>query len=58
MRRRAIKSEVKYYSLTMMLPLILVVLSNVEVSGIYNVAVKCIDIIKNIDCEGSLLDIN
>ena len=58
MRRRTIKSEVKYYSLTMMLPLILVVLSNVEVSGIYNVAVKCIDIIKNIDCEGSLLDIN
>jgi hypothetical protein len=42
----------------MVLPLKLDVLSNVEVSGIYNVAVKCIDIIKNIDCEGSLLDIN
>ncbi len=40
----------------MVLPLILVVLSSVEVSGIYNVAVKCIDIIKNSDCEGSLLD--
>ena len=56
MCRWTIKSEVKYHSLTMVLPLILVVLSSVEVSGIYTVAVKCIGIIKNSDCEGSLLD--
>ena len=49
---------VKACSLTVELPLILIVLSIVEVGGIYNVAVKCIDIIKNSDCEGSLLDRN
>ena len=49
---------VKAYSLTVELPLILLVLSIDEVGGIYDVAVKCIDIIKNTNCEGSLLDYN
>ena len=49
---------VKAHSLTVELPLILEVLSTVEVSGIYGVAVKCIDTIKNTDCEGSILDHN
>ncbi len=40
------------------LPLILVDLSTDEVGGIYGVAVKCIDTIKNTDSEGSLLDCN
>ena len=47
---------VKAYGLTVELPLILVYLSMVRVSGIYGVAVKCIDTIKNTDREGSLLD--
>ncbi len=46
---------VKANSSTVELPLILEVLSPVEVSGIDGVAVKCIDIIKNTDSEGSLL---
>ena len=46
---------VKSYSLTVELPLILVDLSIDEVGGIYGVAVKCIDTIRNTDCEGSLL---
>jgi hypothetical protein len=37
------------------LPLILEVLSIVEVGGMCNVAVKCLDITQNTDCEGSLL---
>ena len=41
--------------LTIAVPLILVDLSKVEVGGIDSVAVKCIDIIKNSDCEGSSL---
>ena len=49
---------VKSYSLTVQLPLILVDLSIVEAGGIYDVAVKCIDIIKNTDSEGSLLECN
>ena len=48
----------KSHSLTVELAPILEDLSIVEVGGIYNVAVKCIDIIKNSDCEGSLLDRN
>ena len=40
---------------TVTVPLILVVLSTVEVGGIYGVAVKCIDTIKNTNSEGSLL---
>ncbi len=46
---------VKSYSLTVELPLILMVLSIDEVGGIYDVAVKCIDMLQNTDCEGSSL---
>ena len=49
---------VKACSLTVEMPWILEILSSVEVSGIYGVAVKCIDTIKNTDSEGSLLDCN
>ena len=49
---------VKVNSSTVEVPLILLDLSIVEVGGIYDVAVKCIDIIKNTDSEGSLLDHN
>ena len=49
---------VKAPSSTGELPLILVDLSTDEVGGIYGVAVKCIDTIKNPDSEGSLLDCN
>ncbi len=49
---------VKASSLTGELPLILGDLSTDEVGGIDSVAVKCIDIVKNTDCEGSLLDCN
>ena len=52
-RRRIFKSVVKAYSLTVELPWILEILNLVEASGIYDVAVKCIDIIKNTYCEGS-----
>ena len=58
MRRWFIKSVVKSCSLTVELPLILVNLSVVEAGGIYGVAVKCIDTIKNTDSEGSLLSNN
>ncbi len=54
MRRLAFKSVVKSYSLTVELPLILNVLSTVEVGGMCNVAVKCLDITQNTDSEGSL----
>ena len=47
---------VKSRSLTAELPWILEILNSVEVGGIYDVAVKCIDTIKNTDSEGSLLD--
>jgi hypothetical protein len=49
---------VKSCSLTVELPLILEVLSIVEVGGMCNVAVKCLDITQNTDCEGSLLNYN
>ena len=49
---------VKYSSSTGEVPLILRDLSTVEVGGIDGVAVKCIDIVKNTDSEGSLLDCN
>ena len=49
---------VKAHSSTMELPLILKGLSTDEVGGIDGVAVKCIDTIKNTDCEGSCLDCN
>ncbi len=55
MRRRDNKSVVKSYSLTIQLPLILLFLSPVEVGGMYNVAVKCLDILQNANCEGSSL---
>ena len=49
---------VKYSSLTRGVPLILLGLSGVEVGGIDGVAVKCLDIVKNTYCEGSLLSFN
>ena len=49
---------VKYNSLTIEVPLILRGLSTDEVGGIDGVAVKCLDIVKNTDSEGSLLDCN
>ena len=49
---------VKYFSSTGEVPLILLDLSTDEVGGIDSVAVKCIDIVKNSDSEGSLLDCN
>ncbi len=49
---------VKDDCLTIEVPLILVGLSTEEVSGIDCVAVKCIDIVRNANCEGSLLDRN
>ncbi len=58
MRRRSNKSELKSQGLTLELALILLDLNILEVGGIYDVAVKCIDIIKNTDSEGSLLDRN
>ena len=48
----------KACSSTAELPLILSHLSVVKVSGIYGVAVKCIDTIKNTDSVGSLLSHN
>ena len=54
-RRWFIKSVVKDGRSTIAVPLILVDLSKLEVGGIDSVAVKCIDIIKNSDCEGSSL---
>ena len=55
MRRRDDKSAVKDFSLTEKLPLKLLFLSVHEVGGMCSVAVKCIDITQNPDCEGSLL---
>jgi hypothetical protein len=48
----------KVNSSTVGMALILMSLSKVEVDRIDGVAVKCIDIIKNTDCEGSLLSFN
>jgi hypothetical protein len=47
---------VKAYRSTVELPLILDVLSIVEVGGIHGVAVKCIDTMRNTDREASSLD--
>jgi hypothetical protein len=44
----------KYSSSTVEMALILTGLSVEEAGGIYGVAVKCIDTIKNTDSEGSL----
>ena len=46
---------VKSYSLTVELPLILFFLSMVKEGGMCNVAVKCLDITQNTNCEGSFL---
>ena len=44
----------KVWGSTLKLQLKLVFLSAVEAGGIRGVAVKCLDITKNSDCEGSL----
>ncbi len=49
---------VKSYSSTVELPLILSILSIVEVGEMYHVAVKCIDMIQNSDSEGISLTYN
>ncbi len=49
---------VKYGSSTVEVPLILRGLSTDEAGGIDGVAVKCLDIVKNTDSEGSLLGCN
>jgi hypothetical protein len=46
---------VKSCSLTVDLPLILALLSALEVGGMCRVAVKCLDMAQNTNCEGSLL---
>ncbi len=43
---------------TVQVQLKLAVLRTVEVGGVRGVAVKCLDITKNSDCEGSSLDCN
>ncbi len=53
MRRRAPKSAVKVCGSTVGLPLILGALDAVEAGGMRGVAVKCLDIAQNADCEGS-----
>ena len=58
MRRRSIKSVVKYGSSTVEVQLILMDLSTDEVSGMDGVAVKCLDIVQNTDSEGSILRSN
>ena len=47
----------KFHGLTVVPVLILLVLSEVEVSGIPGVAVKCVDIRRNAKGEVSLLDL-
>ncbi len=56
--RNMFKSVVKVCGSTVKLQLILDILSAVEAGGIRGVAVKCLDITKNSDCEGSLLSCN
>ena len=58
MRRWFDKSAVKVCSLTVKMPLKLSDLNVNEVGGMRGVAVKCIDITQNSDCEGSLLSYN
>ena len=53
-----VKSVVKVFGSTVELQLKLAILSAAEAGGIRGVAVKCLDITKNPDCEGSLLDRN
>ena len=58
MRRRDVKSDVKFRSSTSELHLKLTFLSEVEASGIPSVAVKCVDIGRNTSGEGGLLGLN
>ncbi len=58
MLRWLIKSAVKVGGSTIELTLKLVVLRIEEVGGMRGVAVKCVDITKNSDGEGSLLNYN
>ncbi len=51
-----VKSVVKGWGSNVKLQLILAAVSTVEGGGIRGVAVKCLDITKNSDCEGSLLN--
>ncbi len=51
-----VKSVVKVCVSNVKLQLILEAFSTVEVGGIRGVAVKCLDITKNSDCEGRLLN--
>ena len=53
MRRRTVKSAVKYHGSTVGLPLILADLSTIGAGGMCHVAVKCIDMTQNTDREGS-----
>jgi hypothetical protein len=46
---------VKYSRSTVEVPLILTGLKQTEAAGMDGVAVKCIDIIQNTDCEGRWL---
>ena len=55
MRRRDSKSVVKAFRLTGELPWKLLSLSLVEETGMCGVAVKCVDIAQNADCEGRSL---
>ena len=57
MRRRQGKSDVKSRGSTPELHPILPDLSNGEAGGILGVAVKCVDIERKTNGEGSLLDI-
>ena len=58
MCRRACKSDVKYYSLTIELHSKLLVLSLGEESGILGVRVKSVDIERNTSGESDSLDQN
>ena len=58
LRRPEIKRVVKCRCSTSALQRELVSLSTHKVGGIRGVAVKCLDITKNSDCEGSLLSCN
>ncbi len=52
----ALSQRVKVCGSTVKLQLILGSLSTAQAGGIRGVAVKCLDITKNPDCEGSLPD--
>ena len=58
MSRREVKSDVKCRGSTAELHLKLMFLSEVEVSGIPSVAVKCVDIRRNTGGEGGLLGLD